>query len=131
MSWSKSLFFLFQFKRGRPCFFGRLFFVTLEPPYKTKACKGCPVRELCTTAKNGRILARNIYTPVYEQNKRNMEADPQLYRCRQAIVEHPFGTMKRSRSLGRVLITSFPRKERNGSLQMLALSSLFIISDVY
>src|SRR5665811_2060428 len=32
--------------------------------YKTKACKGCPVRELCTTAKNGRLLSRNIYTPV-------------------------------------------------------------------
>ena len=63
--------------------------------YKTKACKGCPVRELCTTAKNGRLLARNIYTPVYEENKRNMEADPELYRRRQAIVEHPFGTIKR------------------------------------
>jgi hypothetical protein len=99
--------------------------------YKTKACKGCPVRELCTTAKNGRILARNIYTPVYEQNKKNMEADPQLYRRRQAIVEHPFGTMKRSRSLGRVLIISFLRKERNGPLQMLVLSLLLIISDAY
>ncbi|CAM4375190.1 IS1182 family transposase [Gillisia limnaea] len=71
--------------------------------YKTKACKGCPVRELCTTAKNARILARNIYTPVYEQNKKNMEADPQLYRRRQAIVEHPFGTMKRQWGFDHIL----------------------------
>ncbi len=74
--------------------------------YKTKACKGCPVRELCTTAKNGRILARNIYTSVYEENKRNVEADPELYRRRQAIVEHPFGTIKRQWAL----TTSFLKK---------------------
>ncbi|TVZ27882.1 transposase [Gillisia sp. Hel_I_86] len=71
--------------------------------YKTRACKGCPVRELCTTAKNGRLLARNLYTPVYEENKRNMEADPELYRRRQAIVEHPFGTMKRQWGFDHIL----------------------------
>ena len=57
--------------------------------YKTKACKECPVLALCTTAKNGRILARKLLAPVYEENKRNMEADPELYRRRKAIVEHP------------------------------------------
>jgi hypothetical protein len=71
--------------------------------YKTKACNGCPVRELCTTAKNGRLLARNIYTPVYEENKRNMEADPELYLRRQAIVEHPFGTIKRQWGFDHIL----------------------------
>ena len=86
--------------------------------YKTKACNECPVRGLCTTAKNGRLLVRNIYTPVYEQNRKNMEQDPELYRRRQAIVEHPFETIKRSRSLGRVLTTSLPRKARNAPLQM-------------
>jgi len=86
--------------------------------YKTKACNGCPVRELCTTAKNGRLLSRNIYTPVYEQNRKNMEQDPELYRRRQAIVEHPFGTIKRSRSLRRALTISFPRKAGNVPPQM-------------
>ncbi|MDT0645022.1 transposase, partial [Zunongwangia sp. F363] len=71
--------------------------------YKTKACKGCPVRELCTTAKNGRILARNSYAPVYEKNKRNIEAEPELYRRRQAIVEHPFGTIKRQWGFDHIL----------------------------
>lgn len=71
--------------------------------YKTKACKGCPVREFCTTAINGRILARNIFTAVYEENRRNMEADPELYRQRQAIVEHPFGTMKRQWGFDHIL----------------------------
>jgi hypothetical protein len=32
-----------------------------------------------------------------------MEADPQLYRRRQAIVEHPFGTMKRQWGFDHIL----------------------------
>jgi hypothetical protein len=55
---------------------------------------------------------------VYEQNRKNMEQDPELYRRRQAIVEHPFGTIKRCRILGRALTISFPRKEGNEPLQM-------------
>jgi len=71
--------------------------------YKTKACNGCLVRELCTTAKNGRLLARNLYTPVYEQNRKNMEQDPELYRHRKTIVEHPFGTIKRKWGFDHIL----------------------------
>ena len=32
---------------------------------------------------------------MYEQNRKNVEEDPELYLRRQAIVEHPFGTIKR------------------------------------
>lgn len=60
-----------------------------------KACKGCTVKSLCTTNKSGRIVERNIHTPLYEQNARNIEANPQLYNKRQSIVEHPYGTIKR------------------------------------
>ena len=37
---------------------------------------------------------------VYEQNRKNMEQDPELYRRRQAIVEHPFGTIKGPKASG-------------------------------
>lgn len=60
-----------------------------------KACKSCPVKSLCTTNKSGRLIERNIHTPLYEQNARNIEANPELYRQRQSIVEHPYGTIKR------------------------------------
>lgn len=63
--------------------------------YRTRACSTCPVRALCTTAKNGKLIERNTYTPVFELNRRNIQAQPALYRRRQAIVEHPFGTLKR------------------------------------
>lgn len=63
--------------------------------YRTKACKNCLVRSLCTTAKNGKLIERNTYSPVFERNRQNIAASPGLYKRRQAIVEHPFGTLKR------------------------------------
>jgi transposase len=65
--------------------------------YKTKACKTCAVRDLCTKAAiNGRVIERSEYTLNLERNKEAIENNPKLYKQRQAIVEHPFGTMKRS-----------------------------------
>jgi len=63
--------------------------------YKTKACRSCPVRIKCTRAKAGRVLERSIYAEYYERNRKNKEEKEQLYRRRQTIVEHPFGTIKR------------------------------------
>ena len=49
----------------------------------------------CTIAKNGKIIQRSEYQGAVEKNKKNIEANPELYKRRQALVEHPFGTMKR------------------------------------
>jgi len=63
--------------------------------YKTKACKNCPVRQLCTTAKNGKIIQRSEFKKYIENNARAVQKNPLLYKKRQAIVEHPYGTIKR------------------------------------
>jgi transposase len=63
--------------------------------YRTRACKTCAVRSHCTTAKNGKLIERNVYSPLFEENRQRIAANPTLYRRRQAIVEHPFGTLKR------------------------------------
>ena len=64
--------------------------------YSTSACKTCPYRAKCTTSKKGRIIRRSQYAESYKKNRENLDADPSIYRQRQAIVEHPFGTIKRS-----------------------------------
>lgn len=52
--------------------------------------------DLCTTSKtNGRVIERSEYTEVIDKNKIRIAANPELYRKRQAIVEHPFGVIKR------------------------------------
>ena len=64
--------------------------------YKTPACKTCPVRAKCTrSVKNGKIIQRNEYIPAIERNRIRVEQKMDHYRRRQAIVEHPYGTIKR------------------------------------
>lgn len=63
--------------------------------YKTNKCQNCPVKNMCTKNANGRLLERSEYAPYIEQNKVNIEANPQTYKKRQAIVEHPYGVIKR------------------------------------
>ena len=63
--------------------------------YKTAACSTCPAKELCTKNKEGRLIERSEHAPYIEQNKLNIEADPATYKRRQAIVEHPYGVIKR------------------------------------
>lgn len=63
--------------------------------YKTNACSGCPALALCTLNKKGRLIERSEYQPYIEQNKKNIELNSSLYKKRQAIVEHPYGIIKR------------------------------------
>jgi transposase len=63
--------------------------------YKTAACLSCPAFAQCTENKKGRCLERSEYAEYVEQNKRNIEANYETYKRRQAIVEHPYGIIKR------------------------------------
>src|SRR5204863_2363586 len=63
--------------------------------YKTNACPHCPTRGLCTKNLKGRVIERSEYAPYIEINKQNIEAKPEIYKKRQSIAEHPYGTIKR------------------------------------
>lgn len=64
--------------------------------YKTRQCKHCPVRPKCTkSAENGKVIQRRKYAQNIQDNKLRIENNPSAYKKRQAIVEHPYGTIKR------------------------------------
>jgi len=63
--------------------------------YKTPVCKSCKARPECTRSKNARLIHRSEFADYYERNRRNTLEKEHLYKRRQAIVEHPFGTIKR------------------------------------
>ena len=63
--------------------------------YKTSACTGCLALELCTKNKKGRLIERSEYQPYMDQNKENIEKHPDIYKKRQAIIEHTYGIIKR------------------------------------
>ena len=63
--------------------------------YKTAQCLTCPVKSLCTKNERGRLIERNEYQEYVDTNRKNIEKNKELYRKRQQIVEHPYGTIKR------------------------------------
>jgi len=63
--------------------------------YKTRACKSCQARSECTRSKTARLIQRSEFAEYYEANRINTLEKEHLYRRRQAIVEHPYGTIKR------------------------------------
>ena len=71
--------------------------------YKSKACRNCKAKALCTKAKYGRIIHRSIHEELYQINRKRSAENRALYKRRQAIVEHPFGTMKRQWGFDHIL----------------------------
>jgi len=63
--------------------------------YKTKACLNCRFFERCTKNKAGRLIERTEHAELIEANRKRIIQNKELYRKRQAIVEHPFGIIKR------------------------------------
>lgn len=63
--------------------------------YKTKACLSCQLFERCTKNKNGRLIERSEHMDLIQDNKDRLYNQLELYRKRQAIVEHPYGVIKR------------------------------------
>ena len=63
--------------------------------YKTKACLSCPLFVRCTTNKKGRLIERSEHQNLIDTNKQRHNQNQSIYRKRQAIVEHPFGVIKR------------------------------------
>lgn len=64
--------------------------------YRTPDCKTCPVKHLCTgKAKGGREIERSEFAKAVEENAQRYKANKELYRKRQEINEHIFGTIKR------------------------------------
>ena len=91
--------------------------------YKTKACKHCPSRSLCTKAKNGRVIERSEFAQAVLKNKLAIEQNRELYKRRQEIVEHPFGTIKRQWGFDYTLMKG--KKKVDGEVGLIFISYLF------
>lgn len=64
--------------------------------YRTPACKTCPVQHLCTGKADGRReIQRSEFAEAVEANNKRYVEQGALYRKRQEINEHIFGTIKR------------------------------------
>jgi len=97
--------------------------------YTTKACKSCSARELCTKSVRGKGVHRSEYHEYIEQNKERVELNKQLYKRRQAIVEHPYGTIKRQWGFSYIMTrSSLKRAGADVGLMMTAYNLRRIIN---
>jgi transposase len=63
--------------------------------YKCDECDDCPNKANCTTNKKGRGISTSEYQEYYDRADKRFAENIELYKKRQMLVEHPFGTVKR------------------------------------
>lgn len=97
--------------------------------YVTKACVICPVKDQCSKAKYGKGIQRSEYQKYINRNKERIENNKDYYRKRQAIVEHPYGTIKRQWGFNYIITKKFiKRAEADVGLMFTAYNLRRLIS---
>ena len=84
-------------------------------------CKSCEHLDQCVskgnkTRKQGRYIDRYQTDTAVVKNKRYVSRNKKLYKRRQAIVEHPFGTIKRQWGFTFTLMKSIPKVQTEFSI---------------
>ncbi len=64
--------------------------------YQARACGSCSLKAKCTRNKENRRITRLAGEEVQERMAERVKENPRLMRRRKAIIEHCFGTIKRS-----------------------------------
>jgi len=96
-------------------------------------CKHCQDLEQCVSKGNrnshqGRYIDRYLTDKAVQQNKANIQNNRKLYRKRQAIVEHPFGTIKRQWGFTHTLMKTIPKVQTEFSIIMLCYNLRRVMS---
>ena len=80
--------------------------------FKTKACKTCPMLNSCTKNTNGRgrVIERTEHQDAIDRNRHNISKKEHLYRRRQAIIEHNYGTIKRQWNFHFIITRKFKQR---------------------
>ena len=97
--------------------------------YTTKACKSCSAKDLCTKSIRGKGIHRSEFHEYIQHNKEQVELNKALYKRRQAIVEHPYGTIKRQWGFSYIMTKkSLKRASADVGLMMTAYNLRRIIN---
>lgn len=88
--------------------------------YRAKDCSTCLLKKQCTRNKGNRTITREANEAVMEEMAMRVKQKPQKMKLRKAIVEHPFGTMKRTMNAGYFLCKGLEAVRAEFSLTVLA-----------
>ncbi|MEM7375708.1 MAG: IS1182 family transposase [Bacteroidota bacterium] len=100
----------------------------LVKPYRVKTyklpsqiCMECPLKTQCLTEKmiqnkKAKLIERAEYETALENNQRRVKQNRDYYKQRQAMVEHPFGTIKRQWGYTHSLMKTISKVEADFAL---------------
>jgi transposase len=63
--------------------------------YRVRGCQTCALKSRCTRNKGNRTITREENEALMEAMAARMKAQPEKFRLRKQLAEHPFGTIKR------------------------------------
>jgi transposase len=63
--------------------------------YRASGCAGCALKPQCTRNKDNRRITREANEDLMEAMAARMKAQPEKFKLRKTLAEHPFGTIKR------------------------------------
>ncbi|QNO15257.1 IS1182 family transposase [Alkalicella caledoniensis] len=92
------------------------------------ACKNCESKSKCTTAAKGRIINRSPNQDFLDTIDARTEANMDKYLQRQMIVEHPYGTIKRTMNAGYFLTRGMDSVTTETALVLLAYNFKRVIN---
>ena len=95
--------------------------------YWTDACSRCALKPRCTAAAR-RTIVRSFHDEAREAMHQRACEDPNWMKRRQAMVEHPFGTMKWMMGLPRFLLRGLTKAKAELALVVLGFNLKRVIS---
>ena len=92
---------------------------TLHGYWNAQACKGCAIKDQCTTNKERRIK-RWEHEAVLDAMQSRLDQKPEMMGVRRETVEHPYGTLKAWMGATHFLTKTLDRVSTEMSLHVLA-----------
>jgi radical SAM protein with 4Fe4S-binding SPASM domain len=93
----------------------------------SKTCQDCPFSEQCQGKRSeqwhGKSIERTEYDDAVQANRKRLIENPKAYQLRKEIIEHPFGTIKRSWGFYYTLLRT--KKKVNGEFALVYLAYNF------
>ena len=88
--------------------------------YRTPACTGCSLKARCTRSQGARRITRWEHEAVLDDMEQRHAQHPERSALRKTLVDHPFGTMKRSMDHGYFLCRGLAKVRAEFSLTVFA-----------
>ncbi len=88
--------------------------------YQAGGCQSCALKQQCTRNKANRRITREANEGLMEAMAARMKAQPEKFKLRKELAEHPFGTIKRWSGYTHFLLKGLVKVRTEWSLTTLA-----------